>query len=84
MRERFTADKIRLLLDNEAFRSGANAIVGSILYGVGHFDKTGISDGFGMLYDALSCSVGARRAAEIQNLFIQWITQAKARYQKCR
>lgn len=83
MRERFTADKIRLLLDNEAFRSGANAIVGSILYGVGHFDKTGISDGFGMLYDALSCSVGARRAAEIQNLFITMDTQAKARYQKC-
>lgn len=83
MRERFIAMDIRLLLDNEAFRSEANAIAGSVLYTAGYIDKTGFSDSVGVVWDAATSTVGERRAAQIQKLLEKLDRQTRIRKQQC-
>lgn len=83
MRERFIAMDIRLLLDNEAFRSEANAIAGSVLYTAGYIDKTGFSDSVGVVWDAATSTVGERRAAQIQKLLEDLDRQTRVRKQQC-
>lgn len=83
MRERFIAMDIRLLLDNEAFRSEANAIAGSVLYTAGYIDKTGFSDSVGVVWDAATNTVGERRAAQIQKLLEDLDRQTRVRKQQC-
>ncbi len=83
MRERFIAERIHLLLDNEAYRSGANSIASSILTISGIFDKTGISDGVGAIWDIASNTVGTKRANELQQLFEDLDRQTRIRTQKC-
>ena len=83
MRERHIAQKIHLLLDNEAFRFGANSIAGSAFIVGGIFDKTGSTDVVGNIWDKATNTVGARRAAEIQSLLEDLDKQTRIRKQKC-
>lgn len=83
MRERHIAESIHLLLDNEAFRSGANAIAGSVTFAAGVFDKTGATDVVGNVWDKATNTVGARRAAEIENLLEKLDKQTRVRKQQC-
>ena len=83
MFERQTAQSIQLLLDNEAYRSGANAIAGAVLYTAGYIDKTQASDVVGAVWDKATNTVGARRAAEIQKLLDKLDHQTRTRSQKC-
>lgn len=83
MRERFIAERIHLLLDNEAFRSGSNSIANSLLIVTGAVDKTGTSDTVGYVWDKATNTVGARRAAEIQDLLEKLDKQTRVRKQQC-
>lgn len=83
MRERHIAQRIHLLLDNEAFRFGANSIAGSAFIVGGIFDRTGSTDVVGNIWDKATNTVGARRAAEIQSLLEDLDKQTRIRKQKC-
>lgn len=83
MRERFTAQSLQLLLDNEAFRFGANSIANSILIVGGVVDKTGASDIISFVWDKATNVVGARRAAQIQSLLETLDKQTRERKQRC-
>ena len=83
MRERFTAQSLQLLLDNEAFRFGANSIANSILIVGGVVDKTGASDIISFVWDKATNAVGARRAAQIQSLLETLDKQTRERKQRC-
>ena len=83
MRERHIAQRIHLLLDNEAFRFGANSIAGSAFIVGGIFDRTGSTGVVGNVWDKATNTVGARRAAEIQSLLEDLDKQTRIRKQKC-
>lgn len=83
MRERHIAQSIYLLLDNEAFRYGANSIAGSAFIVGGIFDRTGSTEIVGNVWDKATNTVGARRAAEIQSLLEDLDKQTRIRKQKC-
>lgn len=83
MRERHIAQSLHLLLDNEAFRYGANSIAGSAFIVGGIFDRTGSTEIVGNVWDKATNTVGARRAAEIQSLLEQLDKQTRIRKQKC-
>ena len=83
MRERFIAEDIYRLLDNEAFRSGANAVAGSVLIVSGTIDKTGTTDTVSYVWDKATNTVGAKRAAQIQNLLEKLDKQTRVRKQQC-
>lgn len=84
MRERFIAQDIHLLMDNEAYRNGANSIAGAIFMVAGLFDTTPTTDAVSGVYDIATNSVGSRRAAQIQKLMEDLDRQTRVRSSKCK
>lgn len=83
MRERHTAETLRILFNAESSRFIGSSSVGALLTGFGVADKSHIIDGVSLTIDIASCSIGERRAAEIQALQDKlWLLQ-RDRMKKC-